>query len=349
MDHIELKHNRELGLTILAIVAAGASVNFFILGTAGLIPFSEYRNYVLIPSLFIILFIAIYGYKKNKRLANRLVTGLWIGIIATLALEAIRIPSIYVHWIPHDDMIALPGKLLTNPPTIGNFNAMILSDRHGGGGKNMMHENDNMMKLASAEDSMKTGSLSNPLQGTPKHKDHNGMDDGIMTESSTTPNSKIITGQPQQESTKLTRSQSENKNLNMSRAIGDHHNGDQTMMMGDSMQASPLELVIGGLYHFWNGATMAAVYTLVIGSGRWYYGLLWGFIIHLGMMLAPWMIPMVGPFGVDYGSGYTIFVASLLAHLAYGAVLGILAQRFVKDKGSLLNIIRSRQTRLLHR
>src|SRR5712691_10617807 len=131
-----LKHNRELVLTILAIVAAGASVNFFILGTAGLIPFSEYRNYILIPSLFIILFIAIYGYKKNKRLANRLVTGLWIGIIATLALEAIRIPSIYVHWIPHDDMIALPGKLLTKPPTIDNFNVMIMSDRHGGG-KNM--------------------------------------------------------------------------------------------------------------------------------------------------------------------------------------------------------------------
>ena len=93
------QRSRELGLTILAIVAAGASVNFFIVGTAGLIPFSEYRNYVLIPSFFIILFVAIYGYKKNKRLTNRLVTGLWIGIIATLALEAIRMPSIYVHWI----------------------------------------------------------------------------------------------------------------------------------------------------------------------------------------------------------------------------------------------------------
>jgi hypothetical protein len=65
------------------------------------------------------------------------------------------------------------------------------------------------------------------------------------------------------------------------------------------------------------------------------------------MMLAPWMIPMVGPFGINYGQGYTIFVASLLAHLAYGAVLGILAQRFVKDTESLLNIVRSRQTRLL--
>jgi len=114
----DLKHSREVGLTILAIVAAGASANFLILGTGGLTAFSEYRDYALIPSFLVILFIAVYGYRKNRRLGNRLVTGLWIGLVATLALEAVRIPSIYAHWIPHDDMIALPGKLLVNPPTI---------------------------------------------------------------------------------------------------------------------------------------------------------------------------------------------------------------------------------------
>lgn len=347
MDRPQLARSRELGLIILAIAAAGASVNFFIVGTAGLIPFSEYRNYVLIPSFFIILFVAIYGYKKNKRLANRLVTGLWIGIIATLALEAIRMPSIYVHWIPHDDMIALPGKLLTNSPTIDNFNAMIMTDSHGGGGKNMMNGNDNMMKMASAADSMKSSNLSNPLQGTPKHKDHNDMNVGMMTDSSTNPSSRIVSSQQQQESAKLTLSQSENKKPNMTGVNYNHQTADRRMLMTDNMQASPLEFVIGGLYHFWNGATMAAVYTLVIGKGRWYYGLLWGFIIHIGMMLAPWMIPMVGPFGINYGPGYTIFVASLLAHLAYGAVLGILAQRFVKDKQTLINFVRSGETRLL--
>ena len=127
MSHSEkltADRHRELGMTILAIVAAGISVNFFILGTAAVISFSVYRNYILIPSFFIILFVAIYGYKKNKRLANKLVRGLWIGIVARLALEAVRIPSISVHWIPHDDMIALPGKLLTNPPlTIQDFSS----------------------------------------------------------------------------------------------------------------------------------------------------------------------------------------------------------------------------------
>jgi hypothetical protein len=274
-NNVEVKHSRELGLTILAIVVAGASVNFLILGTAGMAPFLEYRNYVLIPSLFIILFIAVYGYRKNKRLANRLITGLWIGLVATLALEAVRIPSIYAHLIPHDDMIALPGNLLVKPPTIDQFKSM--TSPHG------------------------TTGVPNASSASTKDDGHNDkMDDNM----------------------------------------DDSPKGSSGTMMKDSMQESPLELVIGGLYHYWNGATMAAVYTLVMGKGRWYYGLVWGFIIHIGMMLAPWMLSMVGPFGIDYKPSYSIFMASLLAHLAYGAVIGILVQRFVKDKESLVNIIK---------
>src|SRR5713101_3969154 len=132
-------------------------------------------------------------------------------------------------------MITLPGKLLTNPPSIDNFNAMIMTDSHGGG-KNMMHGNDNMMKMASAADSMKFISLSNPLQGTPKHKDHNDMNDGMMTDSSTNPNSKIVSSQQQQESAKLTISQSENKKPNMTGVRDNHHTDDRRMMMTDNMQ-----------------------------------------------------------------------------------------------------------------
>jgi len=76
-------------------------------------------------------------------------------------------------------------------------------------------------------------------------------------------------------------------NDKMNDNMDDSPKGSSGTMMKDSMKESPLELVVGGLYHYWNGATMAAVYTLVMGKGRWYYGLVWGFIIHIGMMLAP--------------------------------------------------------------
>lgn len=315
-------HKKELALTVLAIIAAGASVNFFILGTAGAVPFLEYRNYILIPSLFIILFIAIYGYRKNKRLANRLITGLWIGLVATLALEAARIPSISAHWLPHDDMIALPGMLLTHTPTIESFNAMVghkdvIRMHHDAGMKVMSENADNMQETSQQKE---------------EHGDHDTMND-TMTHSASSGSAKV-----QEEQSSQSTMQHESTDTHTAETQNEH---GQEMM--DSMQPSTSELIVGGLYHFWNGATMAAAYTLMLGKGRWYYVLIWGFIIHIGMMLAPWMLPMVGPFGINYGSGYTIFTASLIAHLGYGAVIGILAQKFIREKGSVLTLLSQTQ------
>lgn len=234
-------HKGEFGLTILAIIAAGASVNFFIFGSAGIVPFSTYRDFILFPSIAIIVIIGIYGAVKSKRLANRLITGLWIGAIATLALEAIRIPGYAVlHWLPGDDMIMMPGMFLTGmAPTLMDL-------------------------------------------------------------------------------------------MNM-------------MMSNQAMQPQPSVMISGILYHFWNGATMGAIYTLIMGKGRWHYGIIWGFIINIGMMLAPWLVMMMGPFGIKYLNGYNIFTIALGAHLAYGLVIGILAQRFVKEKGSLIMLLRQRR------
>jgi len=115
------------------------------------------------------------------------------------------------------------------------------------------------------------------------------------------------------------------------------------MMSGQPMQPPANVMISGALYHFWNGATMGAIYTLIVGKGRWHYGLIWGFIINLGMMLAPWLVMMMGPFGIKYLNGYNIFAIALGAHLAYGLVIGILAQRFVKEKGSLIMLLRQRR------
>lgn len=234
-------HKGEFSLTILAIIAAGASVNFFIFGAAGIIPFSAYRDFILFPSIAILAIIGIYAAVKNKRLANRLSSGLWIGAVATLALEAIRIPGYAVlHWLPGDDMIMMPGMFLTGmAPTLMDL-------------------------------------------------------------------------------------------MNI-------------MMSGQAMQPPSDVMISGALYHFWNGATMGAIYTLIMGKGRWYYGVIWGFVINIGMMLAPWLVMMMGPFGINYLDGYNIFTIALVAHLAYGFVIGILAQRFVKEKGSLLFLLRQRQ------
>lgn len=241
----EYRARNELGLTILTILLAGASVNFFIFGSIGIIPFITYKNAILIPSVIAIAAIGIYSRYKMKRLSNRLVTGLLIGAIATLALEAIRIPGYALwHWLPMDDMIMMPGAFLNGLAP----SPMALMQ--------MMH--------------------SGSMMSMPK---------SVMT----------------------------------------------------------VVMISGAIYHFWNGATMGAMYTLFMGKGRWYYGIAWGFIINIGMMLAPWLVMMMGPFGYKYMAGYNIFVVALAAHLAYGTVLGVLAQRFVKEKG-LIATLRKHQT-----
>jgi len=234
-----LVNKKEIGLIIISIIALGASVNFLIFGSLNIISFDSYRNFILLPSVVVVAVLVLYGISKKRLFTGRLLSGLWIGAVATLALEAIRIPGYLVfHWLPGDDMIMMPGMFLTQmAPSLMDLMGM------------MMHSEGNM-----------------PI-----------------------PSSVIISGT---------------------------------------------------LYHFWNGATMGAMYTLVMGKGRWYHGLAWGFIINIGMMLAPWLIMMKGPFGIQYMDGYNIFIIALIAHLAYGAVLGILSQKFVRH-GSLLKLARS--------
>jgi len=94
----------------------------------------------------------------------------------------------------------------------------------------------------------------------------------------------------------------------------------------------------GALWHFWNGATFGIIYALVIGKGKWWYGMIWAFIIEIGMMLAPYLILMKGPFGIEHMDGYNLFTITLLAHLAFGALLGILVQKWKKGNSQIFNL-----------
>ncbi len=58
------------------------------------------------------------------------------------------------------------------------------------------------------------------------------------------------------------------------------------------------------------------------------------------MMLAPYMIMLKGPFGIEHMDGYNIFVITLIAHLAFGAVLGILVQKWKKGSTSILAVVK---------
>jgi hypothetical protein len=48
---------------------------------------------------------------------------------------------------------------------------------------------------------------------------------------------------------------------------------------------------------------------------------------------------MKGPFGVNYMDGYNLFVVTIIAHLLFGTILGILVQRWKRDKHSIIETV----------
>ncbi len=122
--------------------------------------------------------------------------------------------------------------------------------------------------------------------------------------------------------------------------------GDMPRMFGvmilDRMALgpSPVSDFVGHLYHFWAGACFGLAYTLLVGRFRWWGGLVWGLIIEIGMMTTPPMVVAMdtGYFGVKFGPG--LFGTSLVAHVAFGIVLGLLCERYVRHSGTVLGLLR---------
>lgn len=98
--------------------------------------------------------------------------------------------------------------------------------------------------------------------------------------------------------------------------------------------------ILGYLYHYWVGACFGLTYVLFVGRFRWWGGLVWGLIVELGMMTTPPMVVAMGTgyFGLKFGPG--VFITSLIAHVAFGIALGVLAGRYTRHKGSVIGLFR---------
>ncbi|MDP3766500.1 MAG: hypothetical protein Q8S13_00660 [Dehalococcoidia bacterium] len=127
--------------------------------------------------------------------------------------------------------------------------------------------------------------------------------------------------------------------------------GNMPRMFGvlilDQMAAGPSTLsdVVGAVYHFWVSACFGLAYTLLVGRTRWWGGLIWGLIVEVGMMTtSPMVIAMgTGYFGLALGKGLLngVFLGSLVPHISFGVVLGLLLERYVAHRGTILGLVRA--------
>ena len=127
--------------------------------------------------------------------------------------------------------------------------------------------------------------------------------------------------------------------------------GDLPRMFGvlifDRMAVGPSTVsdIVGSLYHYWVSACLGLAYALLIGRTRWWGGLIWGLIIEVGMMTTPPMVVAMGSgyFGLKLGKGILngVFLGSLFPHMSYGIVLGLLLERYLAHRGTLLALLRT--------
>ena len=90
----------------------------------------------------------------------------------------------------------------------------------------------------------------------------------------------------------------------------------------------------GWAYHFWNGASFGIIYAIIFGTRRRWAGTLYGTALGIGFMVSPVVTSLgVGFFGLQFSYGFPVTV--LLAHLAFGWSLGLLAQNFLGLQASL--------------
>ncbi len=101
-----------------------------------------------------------------------------------------------------------------------------------------------------------------------------------------------------------------------------------------------LSNITGWSYHFWNGASFGIIYSVLFGRGGKGAGIIYALLIGIGFMASPAVIPLgVGHFGADFGIGFPITV--LMAHLAFGTLLGMLIFKWNKQGLSLFSTIKS--------
>lgn len=97
---------------------------------------------------------------------------------------------------------------------------------------------------------------------------------------------------------------------------------------------SPLSDVLGWAYHFWNGACFGIIFVVLFGRSSILWAVLYAELIGIGFLLSPAVKSLgIGFMGLDMPS---MPVTVLLAHFAYGLLLGVLCRRWVRETGWLL-------------
>lgn len=99
--------------------------------------------------------------------------------------------------------------------------------------------------------------------------------------------------------------------------------------------------IAGWAYHFWNGACFGIIFTLLFGSPKIVWGVVYGVILGIGFMVSPVTRSLgIGAFGFQFNDGYQFLTTVTVAHIAYGTLLGFLIHKMNKGLPNFIKRIK---------
>lgn len=279
--------NLELPLTLVALVAAAITPNVFVAGGLHVMSASMLAKYVLLPAIVVQLAILFYARGAGHRpLVNRLVTGVWVGLVATTGLDIVRQPGTFLGYLQHDEA-RMAGEMI-----LGGGQGHATAQLHGGG----------ETQAAQPHGEGETQVTSAPVS-----------EHGRIPAPATEPSRAAGGAGPQP-------------------VHGAPAPGHSPVTRGGEAHHVGAADFIGYAFHYWNGASFAVVYALVFGRTPWWGPLLYALLfIETGMLV--FMQAAMPP--LTWG----VVLVSFFAHVVYGLVLGVLFARFLRDEGTILQLV----------
>jgi hypothetical protein len=99
--------------------------------------------------------------------------------------------------------------------------------------------------------------------------------------------------------------------------------------------------VAGWAYHFWNGAVFGIIFSLLLGRGKIWLGIVYGFLLGIGFMISPVTRALgIGAFGFQFKDGFQFIITVTIAHIAFGGILGAIIYKINKKQPDIIRRVR---------
>jgi hypothetical protein len=86
-----------------------------------------------------------------------------------------------------------------------------------------------------------------------------------------------------------------------------------------------LTTTVGIGYHFLNGGSFGVVYAIIAARARWFWAIGWALVLEAGMIF---IYPKA--FSVNIIASSVLLSTSIIGHITYGIILGILLRRLAQ-------------------